>query len=338
MSLGRHTLRNFRKEKAGADNVPREPDLHYHHAQLTGLKPGTTYYFVMASGDAISEEFHFRTAPAGDEPLKMIFGGDSRTGVDDRRQMNRLIAKMAAEDDSVLAFAHGGDYVGNGNNLDQWKTWLKDHELTTTATGRMIPLIPARGNHEGKGPLYDQVMAYPGGEEKNYFVTQLSPEIRFITLNTETDPDGPQKVFLEQALVQAGGTRWRVAQYHKPLYPAVKGPYKGSENWVQLFEKYNLALACEADGHCIKRTVPIRNEKLDPTGVVYIGEGGLGVPPRAPKTDRWYVQSPGMAGSGHHVQLLSFTTSHLTIDVVTIDGNVIDTHKIEARDVGGVPQ
>lgn len=323
------------KKGGGTNNVPREPDLYYHHTQLTGLKPGTTYYFIMASGDAISKEFHFRTAPAGDEPLKIIFGGDSRSGIDARRKINGLIAKMAEDDDLILAFAHGGDYVGSGTNLEQWKVWLADHELTITAAGRMLPLIPARGNHEGRGPLYDQIFAFPGGEGKNYFATRLNPEILFLTLNTETAADGAQKEFLEASLTEAGTSRWRVAQYHRPLYPAVKKPARATEHWVPLFEKYNLALACEADGHCIKRTVPIRNGKLDPTGVVYIGEGGLGVGQRPPKADRWYVQSPGMVSKGHHFQLLSFTKNDLSIDVIGIDGNVIDTDKIATHAVGG---
>lgn len=325
------------RKKAGANDVPYKPDLYYHHAPLTGLKPGTTYYFVMASGDAISEEFHFKTAPAEDEPMKLIFGGDSRTGIDARRRVNRLIAKRAEEDDTILAFAHGGDYVASGENLDLWKSWMDDHELTITSSRRMLPLIPARGNHEGRGPLYDQVLAFPGGKGKNYFATRLSPEILFVTLNTETQPDGEQKAFLEAVLSGADTIRWRVAQYHRPVYPAVKEAGAGLKHWVPLFEKHNLALACEADGHCIKRTVPIRNGKPDPTGVVYIGEGGLGVGQREPKTDRWYVQSPGMVGKGDHFQLLSFTKSHLTVDVISSDNKILDSYKIEARGSTAAP-
>ena len=321
-------------KKEGTNDVPVVPDLFYHHVQLEELKPGTTYYFVITSGDAISQELHFRTAPAEDGELKIIFGGDSRTGVEARRKINRLIAKMAEEDDSILAFAHGGDYVYNGINLKEWKSCMEDHELTITSTGRMLPLVPARGNHEAKGPIYDQVLAFPGGAGTNYFATQLSPEILFVTLNTETAPDGAQKDFIEKVLSGSASIRWRAVQYHRPVYPAVKEAGKGLEHWVPLFEKYNVALACEADGHCIKRTVPIRAGKHDPTGVVYIGEGGLGVEQRDPKSDRWYVQPPGMVGKGHHFQLISFTEKDIAIEVVSIDGKVIDSYSIPSRTAG----
>jgi len=328
-------IEDYSNSQACTANGPysKGQDVHYHHAELKGLQPDTTYYIVMASGDASSEEFHFRTAPEGDVPLKIIFGGDSRSGIDARRKINKLIAKVAEEDESILAFAHGGDYVKNGTNFQQWQSWMDDHELTITATGRMLPLIPARGNHEARGPLYDRVMAFPGGAEgKNYFATRLSEEILFVTLNSETAPDGAQKEFLDASLTEAGSSRWRVVQYHRPLFPAVKGPGRAAKHWVPLFEKHNVALACEADGHCIKRTVPIRDGKHDPTGVVYIGEGGLGVNQRTPDSDRWYVKEPGMAGKGHHFQLLSFTKGHLMIEVIGIDGNVIDTYKIAVRD------
>ncbi|MHC4201900.1 MAG: fibronectin type III domain-containing protein [Planctomycetota bacterium] len=64
----------YRHQQPCARNGAYSGSLHYHHAELTGLTPGTTYYFVMASGDAVSREFHFTTAPAEDVPFKIIFG------------------------------------------------------------------------------------------------------------------------------------------------------------------------------------------------------------------------------------------------------------------------
>lgn len=311
------------------------PALFYHHVPLTGLKPDTTYYFVMVSDNAKSKEFHFKTAPVGDTDFKIIYGGDSRTGHDARRRMNRLIATMSEEDESILAFAHGGDYVNSGARLKCWTLWMKDHELSIAPSGRMLPLIPARGNHESRGPLYDRVFGFPGGEGKNYFATQMSSEVLFLTLNSCIGAAGAQKTFLESSLSNAEEMRWRVAQYHKPAYPAVKKPGKELEHWVPLFETYNLALGCEADGHCIKRTVPIRNGTNDVTGVIYIGEGGLGVGPRNPRKDRWYLQPPGMATKGHHLQLLSFGKSTLTIDAIGIDRELIDSHTIDANRFAG---
>ena len=308
-----------------------KPSLFFHHARLTGLKPSTVYHLVVQSDGKTSRAIHFKTAPSTDEAFSILYGGDSRAEYEAGPKVDRMIAKMVDAHPKVIAFAHGGDYVSSGMRLDHWDNWLRHHELTISAKGRMLPIIPARGNHESSGPLYDEVFGTPGGGlGKNYFITKLSPKVLLLTLNSETSVEGDQKQFLEQALKASGGMRWRVVQYHRPAYPAVKSPGR-TKRWVPLFEKYGVQLVCEGDGHCIKRTPPIRNDKIDPTGVVYVGEGGLGVNQRKPKTDRWYLKAPGVAGRGHHVMLLSFTTKTLSIDTYLLDGKLFDQYVIKAK-------
>ena len=81
----------------------------------------------------------------------------------------------------------------------------------------------------------------------------------------------------------------------------------------------------------IKRTVPIRNEKKDPTGIVYVGEGGLGVPQRKPKSDRWYLQQPGMTGAGHHVMRVEFSKTKMDYEVILLDGKQGDNYEFSVR-------
>ena len=71
--------------------------------------------------------------------------------------------------------------------------------------------------------------------------------------------------------------------------------------FFSLFDKYNIDIALESDGHCMKRTVPIRDSKKDPTGIIYVGEGGLKVGQRKPDGNRWYIKDGGKTGSAHHV-------------------------------------
>ena len=308
-----------------------EPVLYYHHALLTDLKPATTYYVVLASDDQLTEELHFVTAPDTDQPFAMLWGGDSRSGRQSRQQMNRRIAGLVREDPSILALAHGGDYILSGRNFGQWVAWMEDHELTL-AGGRLLPLIPARGNHEAAGPLYDEVFGWPGGGlGRNYFATTLSPEVLFITLNTETAAGGDQAEFLDRTLEQSRAMRFRVVQYHRPIWPAFKRPARAKQHWQPLFDQHRVDLVCEADGHVIKRTVPILGEEQHQDGVVYIGEGGLGVKQRTPRRDRWFIQAPGFAASGHHVWRLRFGTESLELEAILLVGGVADQHRLLPR-------
>ena len=99
-----------------------------------------------------------------------------------------------------------------------------------------------------------------------------------------------------------------------------------------MFEQHNLDLAIESDGHVIKRTLAIRGNKFDPTGVVYIGEGGLGVGQRTPKTNRWFLQPTAeQCGSAHHVHLLTFSEDRLNVRVIQLGGEVFDEFDLKPR-------
>ncbi|MBT3637933.1 MAG: metallophosphoesterase family protein [Opitutae bacterium] len=304
---------------------------YYHHARISGLKPSTTYDFEIESDGKKSPVMHFTTAPADDREFRLLFGGDSRTGIVSRGQVNLLMVDLSEKDDQLIAFAHGGDYIVSGKSWSQWSTWLSQHELTVAKSGKVLPIIPTRGNHDG-GPLYDEIFDTPGGAGKNYFHTMISPKVALVTLNSEISAGGEQQAWLAKTLFDLRPkVRWLLAEYHRPVWPAVKGPGKAKNFWVPLFEKFNLDLAVESDGHVIKRTVPIRNEKKDPTGIVYVGEGGLGVPQRKPKSDRWYLQKPGMTGAGHHVMRVTFGKTKMDYEVVLLDRNRADKHQFSPR-------
>lgn len=304
--------------------------LYYHHAHLEGLEPETVYQVRMMSDGVSSPNLSFKTAPSNDRPFSLLYGADSRTDREQRVAMDRLIGQLfeastnaSQPEDEILALAHGGDYITVGTNLAQWSDWMTDHQLTTTREGRLLPIIPARGNHD-RGRLFNDTFGF-AWDEAVYYGLHIGPQVRLITLDTEASIAGDQLNWLRAELEAARpAVRWLIAQYHRPAYPAVKWPSGALVHWVPLFEEFNVDLVCEGDGHTIKRTVPIRDGVHDETGVVYVGEGGLGVRPRTPKTSRWYLKPPGMADSGLHVQKLTFTKDRLRYECILANGEVSD--------------
>lgn len=322
-------------EKDKENRIPKNIG---HSVLLEGLEPATTYYFVVASGKYVSREFHFITAPDDDRPLKLLFGGDSRRGPqwpevhEDRRKVNRMIAGLVEKHPEVVAFVHGGDYCAKA----EWTfmtDWLSDLELTTTPEGRILPIIPARGNHD-RQVVFEEIFHWPGRETNYYYATELSKKVALITLNTEMSHGGDQRDWLEKTLkhYREGGRRWLLASYHVPAWGSVKEFTQGAsqrQHWVPLFEDHQVDLVLESDHHSLKRTLPIYREKHDPEkGIVYIGDGGLGVPQRDPDPKRWYLQAPGMTSKSHHVHLLSFTNEKITGEAIALDGSVLDRFEI----------
>ena len=312
------------------------PELYYHHANLSDLQPATQYHVELESDGQRSPPLYFVTAPADDVPIGLVFGADSRSGLEARRQVNAMLAAMMAESYAgdrvpILAFAHGGDFINRGRQLDQWSQWMSDYELTVGPDNRLLPIIPARGNHDG-GKIFNEVFAFPEGDD-NYYAINLGPQVRLVTLNTETSLAGDQRTWLAEELAASRPEkRWLVTQYHRPAFPAVKVPWHNLVLWVPLLEEHNVDLVCEGDGHNIKRTPPIRDFRFDSTGVVYIGEGGLGVGQRTPKSSRWYLNSPqAKTGQGHHVQLLTFDEQKITYRVIKLGGEMFDEHFLPVR-------
>ena len=306
----------------------------YHHARLTDLQPDSIYEVQMESDDQRSQWFHFRTAPERDRGFTLLCGGDSRSDPAKRREINHLMqgllddsVQSGNEESEILAFLHGGDFIASGNEFQQWNQWARDHQLTTTELGRLLPIVPTRGNHDG-GPLFAQMFDFDV-DHGNYYATDLGPRLSIVTLNTEYSIAGSQKDWLETTLAKARpGHRWLIAQYHRPAFPAVKWPSGALLHWVPLFDRYAVDLVAESDGHVMKRTVPIRDGEKATEGTVYVGEGGLGVDQRSPKSKRWYLRPPGYAGQGHHVVSLTFAADSMTVRFISETGQIVDEYVV----------
>lgn len=153
--------------------------------------------------------------------------------------------------------------------------WLSDHELTITDTGRILPIIPARGNHD-RDVVFEEMFYWPDRDHDYYFTAEVSDRVAFLTLNTEISKAGDQRNWLEEELRRqhAEGEKWVAVQYHVPAYGSVKSYRQGEaqrQHWVPLFEQYQVDLVCEADHHSLKRTIPIRDDKHDTLRVRAIG-------------------------------------------------------------------
>ncbi len=315
------------KTKASVNGLYFLGTSHVHGSKLLDLMPSTRYYFVVRSSNTYSKEYNFITAPIGeDSQFKLLFGGDSRSDKEMRRSINKKLRAMLEEDPSILALVHGGDYAEIGFLWGQWKDWLEDHELTYTKDGRVLPIVATRGNHETSNRLFDNVFMFPGGSKSNYYVSRVGP-LSLIILDSQKSVAGDQKTWLESTLAKESKTaRWISPGYHTPAFPGVKAPGEALQHWVPLFEKYQVDVVFESDGHVLKRTAPIYGGKVDhEKGITYVGEGGLGVKIREPeKANAWYFQAPGYAVSEYHVFVMEVTPEAMHLNVQLMDGRIFD--------------
>jgi hypothetical protein len=267
-------------------------------ARLSSLDPDTTYYFVISGDQGTSRRYSFRTAPDRPQSFTFITGGDSRNNREPRQEANLLVRKLRP-----LFVAFSGDMTDD-DTAAEWKNWLDDWELTTSADGHLIPIVPARGNHEDSNDVLYRLFDLPRPE--NYYALSVAGDLmRMYALNSEMVEGGNQADWLENDLETIGADHaFRFAFYHKPMRPHTSGKSEGSGEyaaWAQLFFDHNVQLVEESDSHVMKRTYPLRPDTSGDEGfvtdfadgTVYIGEGCWGAPLRSANDGKSWTAATG---------------------------------------------
>ena len=309
----------------------------YHHAYINGLEPDTFYYVTVETDGEVLGEYHFKTAPEDDSPVSVLIGGDSRiaSGVTDpenpRVKMNLVMRDLMLQDPRIVGLAHTGDYSDRARWSDLY-FWLTDYfENSTTPEGRLLPIFPSQGNHDLRIG-FQEIFWWPERENFFYYTAHINDSTALLVLNTEISLNGDQRTWLEAELKELDPeTNSLAALFHRGAFPSVKAYEDGAprrRSWVPLFEEYELDFVVSGHGHSLKRTLPILNLEPSPEGIIYLGDGGLGVRPRKVDRNRWYLEGRAMAESISNVHLVQYQEEAIKIQAVGIDGEVVDSLNI----------
>lgn len=272
-------------EKKKADRVVEFDGMTNCMVTLRDLKPDSWYFMVLSDDFGVSRRFYFRTAPDKPQPFTFIAGGDSRNFRDVRQDANTMCRKL-----QPLFVAFTGDMI-NRDNAIEWDEWLDDWQLTTSENGRLLPIVPHRGNHEARAA---SIPSHFGMPDDSYAAFNVGGNLlRYYVLNSQIPADGSQGDWFKSDLVEnAKGVTHLVAGYHKPMRPHTSGKSLGqnSYKWAELFYAAGFDLVLESDSHVMKRTLPVKPDADspggfkaaigDPNATIYVGEGCWGAPLR----------------------------------------------------------
>ncbi len=311
-----------------------------HTVELDELEPGGEYQFRLFGKKGT---FRFRTLPdVLTRPVKFVIGGDAYFYLSTLRRMNQQIA--ARDPDFVvvggdIAYTNGRRAVfkGKGWEVKRWRTFFKEWKTQmVTSDGRMIPIMPVLGNHDIKATALDprpkDFLFYElfALQEKGmpYRVLDAGDYLSLFLLDSghSYHIGGQQTAWLKKNLSRRENVAYKMAAYHIAAYPSVY-PYKGSgarrirTEWSPLFERYHLNVAFEHHNHAYKRTHPMKASKIDPDGVIYMGDGSWGVTPRKPKK-LWYLDAAAQVNA---VCLVTLSPEKSIVEAVNIQGEVIDS-------------
>ncbi len=300
------------KQKVAPAESNNKYEMNTQFAWLNNLKAGTNYYFVVKDVFGVSKRYWFKTAPSKPSSFSFIAGGDTKSEglpLEAGRASNRMVSKLRP-----LFVMFNGDFTsGQGIDATKWQVWLNDwQQMTTTSDGRMIPIFPVHGNHENgdKGNLH-YIFNSPYHENDSssiYYSASIGgDQLHLMALNSEIETGGAQKKWIEKDLKKGINCTFKIAGFHKPFRPHTTRKRENDKlynDWVWLFDKYDLDVAIDADSHMHKITYPVRPDTIsedadlgfirdDENGTMYIGEGSWGASPRANDDDKSWTLTSG---------------------------------------------
>lgn len=341
-----YPIRNI--EKGGQRNI--------HIALIDGLSPDSSYNISVSYNGAVQANYTYITLPTDTNTRAITIAAGGDVGANQLHQkMSSLIAKSSPDVIYV-----GGD-LSYDNNIRHcyyiWDGFLKPLENIGHQIGRLVPMIFSVGNHDvglndyarretvidEDGPLYFSWFAQStimSGTNKS--ITPIKSRTPYqhhilgdtVLLSLDTGyvakMEGAQSQFIANISMQYPNHR-KIAGYHKPLFsPCTIKMRNNTENFigktafVKMFDQYNFTLALENHSHTFKRTKPLKNNKVDPQGTVYIGEGCWAIKPSVCEASDENGFMEVMDNSLNHFWILNVQKGQVVARAYNQQGGVID--------------
>lgn len=309
--------------------------------EMEALKPDQRYEFALPED---SRPHFFATMPAAlSRPVRFVVGGDVyHDAIELVIEMNR---KAASKNPDFALI--GGDIAYASRkfsfleeDVERWMHFIKAWSDTMVKSdGTLIPIIAAIGNHDVDGrynetPVHAKCyyLLFRSGDQ-GYQAIDFGSYLSLLILDSgHTHPvAGEQTKWLDETLQARRDMPYKFALYHVPAYPSVRAFQNEKckqvrQNWVPLFEKWGLTSAFEHHDHAYKRTQLIKEGKVNPQGVLYLGDGAWGVArPRRPRSpaNSWYLAKSTQA---RHFILVTLQGGKSTYQAINQRGVVFDDY------------
>ena len=285
-----------------------------HKYAITGLTPGTKYYYNV---DGLAGSF--RTAPAASATsVKFLSYGDTRTNVSSQESVaSRVRSAYTADPAYQTILLNSGDVVGG----DTEAYWTSEFFVSGTTYPQLhalqseLPIVAARGNHEGTGSVFNKYFPYPY-VANNYWSYDYGP-VHFVVIDEYASFTSGSAQYNWLVNDLASTTKpWKIVMGHEPGWGAGTHANNTSiQNVIHpVLKQYGVQMYLNGHNHNYARAV------VD--GIQYLTTGGGGAPLYAPnntypnivKTDQSY-----------HYAEFDVAGSTMTMTARRADGTVIET-------------
>jgi len=279
---------------------------------LTGLQPGSTYYYRVHSQGFPSSISTFTTLqPEKPEGFRLGIWGDNQRGIRVfSRQTIPTLLRQAP--DAVLSL---GDVVQSGTLYADWRDQLF---LPAAPLLSKIGWFPVRGNHDGEDWLAKEMMPFP---TKNSWYTQSLGPLLLIVLNSNLSlrPGSDQYSWLWHQMLSPAwqNARFRAVAFHHAGYSNFWGDSSGYDGTpevrnflIPLLEWGGTDIVL--NGHAHYFDYGVRSHAKGKTHYFILGGGG-GPVDTVPSGTWPHLTRPH---NRHHVGILDILDDKITLQAI----------------------
>ena len=290
--------------------------------RLTGLEPGTTYYYQVGDGTKWSDTLSFRTAGAQAD-TKFFILGDIQTS----STANLAAALTNLRGQSYDFGIQTGDAIDKVGNYQE--NWSKFFTTLNAASLNGADLIHTLGNHEydgdAEGKISGTIYDLPASAQNSWYKMEYG-NVCVVVVNNGAK--------LSEALADIADNLktdciWKVLVAHEPIYGTNPTSASDSPEVLAAIEKAKFDFVFGGDDHAYARTVPmLRGKETDDDrhGVVYYVCGDLSEKSNEYQTRSCYAVSiPHVDYDGMYMTAEAGTAS-ITIRAYKYNGVLLDEY------------
>ncbi|MCR5484761.1 MAG: fibronectin type III domain-containing protein [Clostridiales bacterium] len=316
-------------------------------AKLTGLKPGTKYYYSVGDDKYRSLKFYFTTEPDELSSFKFICVSDQQKNdpfnLPDYSYFNKFIRSVLKENPDVRFILTGGDNTDCGQHEVQWNGAFSGF----VGISEYLPVMMALGNHDnrgfrdyehGTGRYYSEPAEFFGKQFKGSYADNgpdgwKTENYTFDYGNTHFSVigiNGPEDVneWLIDDLKKCE-KKWKLGVYHFPIcYSGVDCQnYDAYPVMREGFEMFDLIFS--GHEHNFSRSFPLKNEELfdkPSQGTVHymLGNSNQNPPGSGTMAKVWHAAYYPHEEKRAMVAIVEIDGGKITLTSVLDDGRTVD--------------
>ena len=292
----------------------------YHHVEISGLEPDTSYTYNVVSEDPITGVYTdadagFITAPRAGalDTFSFVVYGDTRTF----QKRNKAVCDAILADQSKPRFVFNiGDLTMDGRVAAEWDQFFG----AIGNLSRNIPYYPILGNHEYNSSYYYEAFPLPegGGTDQvewysfdygTVHFTVLDADVLLMEKNAEKMKQQTQ--WLVNDLKAHSNAKFKVVVFHQPFWTNVvkeKGNPDLAGYWKKVFEQNGVDVVFNGHYHAY--------EHYKSNGIDYITTAGGGAPMyKLKESGEWGPYTVKAVEDVHHYVLAKVNGNTMTLVV-----------------------